>query len=146
MSRRGFEELYERLPGPRPPLEEAWRLTGGNPEVLARLYQARWDVEAVVRSLAASKRLDAFVLSLSDEGRGRLLEAVEDPDSLFTREGMPLLERLVELNLVVDSITYRDGFLWIDEPLPDRDLELGIGEHVAWQTPLYREAVRRAVA
>jgi energy-coupling factor transporter ATP-binding protein EcfA2 len=138
MSRRGFEELYEGLPGPRPPLEEAWRLTGGNPEVLARLYQARWDVEAVVRSLAASKRLDAFVLSLSDEGRGRLLEAVEDPDSLFTREGMPLLERLVELNLVVDSITYRDGSLWIDEPLPDRDLELGIGEHV--------EAVRRAVA
>jgi hypothetical protein len=146
MSRGGFEELYERLPGPRPPLEEAWRLTGGNPEALARLYQARWDVDAVVRSLAASKRLDAFVLSLSDEGRGRLLEAVEDPDSLFTREGMPLLERLVELNLVVDSITYRDGFLWIDEPLPDRDLELGIGEHVAWQTPLYREAVRRAVA
>jgi energy-coupling factor transporter ATP-binding protein EcfA2 len=146
MSRRGFEELYERLPGPRPPLEEAWRLTGGNPEVLARLYQARWDVDAVVRSLAASKRLDAFVLSLSDEGRGRLLEAVEDPDSLFTREGMPLLERLVELNLVVDSITYRDGSLWIDEPLPDRDLELGIGEHVAWQTPLHREAVRRAVA
>ncbi len=31
---------------------------------------------------------------------------------------------------------------WIDTPPPLKDLELGIGEHIAWQTPLHKEAVR----
>jgi hypothetical protein len=34
---------------------------------------------------------------------------------------------------------------WIDHPPPTKDLDLGIGEHVAWQTPLHREAVKRAL-
>ncbi|GAB6944937.1 hypothetical protein JCM14467A_17190 [Vulcanisaeta sp. JCM 14467] len=34
---------------------------------------------------------------------------------------------------------------WIDEPPPERDPELGIGRYVAWQTPLHREAVRKAL-
>jgi hypothetical protein len=50
MPRRGFEELYEKLPGPKPGFEEAWRLTGGNPEMLARLYEAKWNVDAIVHS------------------------------------------------------------------------------------------------
>ena len=145
MSREGFEELYEKLPGPKPDFEEMWRLTGGNPGMLAKLYQARWDIDAVVRALVISKKLDAFVLSLSADERKRLLEAVKDPDALFTREGLSLLNKLVELNMVVDSITYRDHFLWIDEPPPQKDSELGVGEHVAWQTPLHRDAIRKAV-
>jgi len=52
---------------------------------------------------------------------------------------------LVELNLVIDDITLRDPFLWVDIPPPERDVELGIGRYVAWQTPLHREAVRRAL-
>jgi len=43
---------------------------------------------------------------------------------------------LVEHNLLVDAITYRDPSLWVDEPPPERDLELRIGKHVAWQTLL----------
>jgi hypothetical protein len=34
---------------------------------------------------------------------------------------------------------------WIDEPPPQKDLKLGIGKRMAWQTPLHREAVRRAL-
>jgi hypothetical protein len=33
MPRKGFEELYEKIPGPKPSFEEIWRLTGGNPSV-----------------------------------------------------------------------------------------------------------------
>ena len=39
----------------------------------------------------------------------------------------------------------RYEYLWVDEPPPERDPELGVGRNVAWQTPLHREAVRRAL-
>jgi hypothetical protein len=55
------------------------------------------------------------------------------------------MERLVELNLLVDEIHPRRQYLWVDQPPPERDPELGIGRNVAWQTPLHREAVRRAL-
>jgi hypothetical protein len=61
------------------------------------------------------------------------------------RERIPLLNKLVELNLVVDDIVFRDEFLWIDEPPPEKDLELGVGRYVAWQTPIRREAVRKVL-
>jgi energy-coupling factor transporter ATP-binding protein EcfA2 len=34
MSMEGFRQLYERIPGPKPPFEEVWRWTGGNPDML----------------------------------------------------------------------------------------------------------------
>ena len=145
MSREGFEQLYEQLPGPKPDVEDAWRLTGGNPGVLARLYQAGWSADEVIKSLIASKNLDTLTPTLSPEEREWLRQAIEDPDTLLAREKLPLIEKLVELNLIVDAITYRGPPLWIDQPPPERDLELGISERVAWQTPLHREAVRRAL-
>jgi hypothetical protein len=145
MSREGFEELYRQIPEPKPDIEEAWRLTGGNPEMLARLYQAGWSANEVVKSLIASKNLDTLAPTLSPEEREWLRQAVEDPDTLLAREKLPLIEKLVELNLIVDAVTYRDPPLWIDQPPPQKDLELGIGKRVAWHTPLHREAVKRAL-
>ena len=145
MSREGFEQLYEQLPGPKPDVEEAWKLTGGNPGVLARLYQAGWNADEVVKSLIASKNLDTLAPTLSPEEREWLRQAVEDPDTLLAREKLPLIEKLVELNLIVDAVTYRDPPLWIDQPPPQKNLELGVGKRVAWQTPLHREAVKRAL-
>lgn len=52
---------------------------------------------------------------------------------------------LIEKNLVVYDLYSRDPELWVDEPPPERDPELGIGRHVAWQTPLHKEAVKRAI-
>jgi hypothetical protein len=34
MPREGFHQLYEKLPGAKPPFEDVWRWTGGNPEML----------------------------------------------------------------------------------------------------------------
>jgi hypothetical protein len=145
MSRRGFEELYKQIPEPKPDVEEAWRITGGNPWILAQLHQAKWDADGVVKSLIASKNLDTIAPTLSPEEREWLHQAVEDPDTLLAREKLPLIEKLIELNLIVDAITYRDPPLWIDQPPPQKDLELGIGKRVAWHTPLHREAVKRAL-
>jgi hypothetical protein len=80
MSKRGFEGL----PGPRSDFEEVWRLTGGNPEMLARLYEAEWDVGAVVEGLVKAKKLKDLARGWSRE----LREVVEDPDSL-SREDFP---------------------------------------------------------
>jgi len=129
----------------KPPFEEVWWWTGGNPNMLVELYKAGWGVDEVVKRLIISKGLSSFVRSLGREVRELLWRSVEDPDSLLSPEGVPLLERLVDINVLIDSITYRDPPLWIDQPPPERDLELGIGKHVAWHTPLHREAVRRVL-
>jgi energy-coupling factor transporter ATP-binding protein EcfA2 len=142
MSREGFERLYEQLPGPKPDIEEAWKLTGGNPRVLAQLYEAKWDVEAVVAQLAKAKGITAGFV----ERWGRLLgEAVEDPDALWSAEGEELASELEARNLIVYNMYDRSEKLWIDQPPPQKDLELGIGKYAAWQTPLHREAVKRAL-
>jgi hypothetical protein len=143
MSKKGFEELYEKLPGPKPDFEEAWRLTGGNPEMLAKLYEAKWKADAVVAELVRAKELTKdFIKKWSSY----LKRVVEDPQSLW-EEDFPdgLREELIAKNLIVYNIYDRDPWFWIDEPPPEKDLELGIGKDVAWQTPLHREAVRRAI-
>ena len=145
MSREGFEQLYRQIPGPKPSFEEVWRITGGNPGMLAKLYKAKWSVDEVIKSITTSRDLDTFILSLSAEERKWLLEAVENPDTLPAKEKLPLMQKLIELNLIISSIIYRDLELWIDQPPPQKDLELGIGKHIAWQTPLHREAVRKAL-
>ena len=143
MGRKGFEELYEKIPGTKPNFDEVWRLTGGNPDILRKLYLSGWSADVVIGKLIELKKLDNFVSSLSNNERKWLYEAVEDPDTLYTRERIPLLHKLVELNLIVDEIGFRDPLFWVDEPPPERDLELGIGRLAAWQTPLHREAIRR---
>jgi len=142
MGREGFERLYEQLPGPKPDVEEAWRWTGGNPRLLAQLYRAKWDAETVVAQLAKAKGITAGFAAKW----GRLLgEAVEDPDALWSAEGEELASELEARNLIVYNLYDRSEKLWIDQPPPQKDLELGIGKYAAWQTPLHREAVKRAL-
>jgi len=143
MGRRGFEELYEELPDPKPSFEEAWKLTGGNPEMLARLRQANWDVDEVVARLIKMKRLR----DLARKWKPYLKEAVEDPDNVYEKDHPEEFKKeLITNNLIVYDMYDRDLKLWIDQPPPERDVETGIGKYVAWQTPLHREAVRRAMA
>jgi len=145
MSKRGFKELYEKTPKPKPEFEDVWRLTGGNPEALKKLYQSSWCVNAVIEKLINAKRLKHFVVALTSSEREWLFEAINDPDTLFTRERIQLVNKLVELNLIVDTLPSRNSLSWLDEPPPEKDLELGIGRNIAWQTPLHREAIKKAL-
>ncbi len=148
MGRVGFEELYSRVPGPKPSLDEVWRATGGNPRYLGMLYEAGWNPDPIVGWIVRSRGLRGLIRSLGGREAEVLREAVEDPDVLLERVREPgvrgLKERLVDLNLIVE-VWDRDEWSWIDEPPPEVDPELGVGRHVAWQTPLHREAVRRAL-
>jgi hypothetical protein len=51
----------------------------------------------------------------------------------------------VERNFILYNIYERQQIFWVDAPPPETDPELGIGRNVAWQTPIHREAVRRAL-
>jgi hypothetical protein len=142
MNEKGFEELYEKIPNPKPEVEDVWRLTGGNPEILAKLYEAKWNVETVVERLVRTKKLR----DLAKKWGSYLREVVEDPDALLEKEfPEDFKKELIAGNLVVYDMYPRGLEFWIDEPPPERDEELGIGRDVAWQTPLHREAVKRVI-
>ena len=106
MGEKGFEELYEKILNPKPSVDEAWRLTGGNPEMLARLYEARWDVDVVVAELIRAKELTKnFVKKWGTY----LKKVVEDPQNLW-EEDFPnsFREELIAKNLIVYNIYDRD--------------------------------------
>ena len=143
MSKEGFRELYDKIPGPKPPFDEAWRLTGGNPNLLRELYRAKWDAEGIIKRMTWEKRLTPVFVA---RWRRWLEKAVEDPDALWSSDAPEeLINELEEKNLIVYNMYDRDPFFWVDQPPPERDPELGIGKRVAWHTPIHREVVRRAL-
>jgi len=142
MPREGFEELYRMLPATKPPLEEVWKLTGGNPRYLGELYRHSWSVDAVVDGITRRRGIKQLAAKWGEA----LVRVVEDPDYLWERypETDALINDLVEANLVAE-VWDRKPYLWFDDSPPEKDPELGIGREYAWQTPLHREAVRRAL-
>ena len=143
MSKIGFEELYSKIPGDKPPFEEAWRLTGGNPRTLSLLYQVNWKSEVIVEEFIRSKELTREFV---DKWRRWLKAIIDDIDAVSNADfPSELREELIARNLIVYNLYERDPVFWIDEHPPRKDLEIGVGREVAWQTPLHREAVKRAL-
>jgi len=143
MSKRGLEELYEKIPGFKPKFEDIWMLTGGNPDILSKLYQANWNVEKVITEYVKSKEITpSFIV----KWRNWLEEAIRDPDILWDPSTPEeLIRELIAKNLIMYNLYDRDAWFWIDEPPPERDLELGIGRYIAWQTPLHKEAIKKVL-
>jgi len=146
MGREGFIELYEtlkRVLSNMPGFDDVWLLTGGNPALFSRLCQVNWSVDAIVYALIEDKGITP---SFTSKWRSWLEGAIEDPDILWDPSTpRELVSELIEKNLVIYDLYPRDNKFWIDEPPLERDLDIGIGRYVAWQTPIHREAVRRAL-
>jgi len=143
MAKEGFRQLYDKISRPKPPFEEVWRWTGGNPNLLLELYMRSWSVDAVVKALIRDKELTSSFIA---KWRRWLEEAVEDPEDLWSPDAPEeLIKQLTEKNLIVYNMYDRDPYFWVDQPPPERDPELGVGKNVAWQTPIHREAVRMAL-
>jgi len=143
MAREGFRQLYDQILGNKPPFEETFRLTGGNPSMLARLYRESWDTNLVVKRLIEEKKITPEFVA---KWRNYLKNAIDDPDTLWGPD-VPeeLINELTKRNLILYFMPDRDARLWIDTPPPEKDSELGIGKYVAWQSPIHREAVKRAL-
>jgi len=91
-----------------------------------------------VKAFIEQRGVAYIIGSSTPTERTWLEEAVGDPDTLFVRERMGLLNKLVEVN-VVAGVMGRYEYLWVDEPPPERDPELGVGKNVAWQTTCIRK-------
>ncbi len=151
MNMDGFRELYNQIPGKKPDFDDVWRLTGGNPRLLLQLYESKWNANAIIQGIISVRNLRSFIKSLNKTQIEVLRESLEDPDALLKRLGeaededkqkiLQLINELIRLNLIME-LPFRNDFLWIDVPPPKKDLELGIGEDYAWQTPLHREVVK----
>ncbi len=74
-------------------------------------------MDKAVKAVMRAKGSLEFARSLSKEEREWLAEAAEDPDTLFIRERLPLMHRLVEQNLIMD-VYLRQEHLWTDQPPP----------------------------
>ena len=146
MGRREFEKLYEELPERGIDFDKVWRFVGGNPRYLERLFKAKWRVGKVIDDLVEDRRILELIHSLSSTEKQVLKEAIENPDILLERYGevKNLVYRLIERNLII-RLKRRSPDVWFDVPPPEKDLELGIGRYYAWQTPIHKEAVRKAM-
>ncbi|MCC6053099.1 MAG: ATP-binding protein [Desulfurococcaceae archaeon] len=69
MPRSGFIELYEKIPGSKPTVDYAWRLSGGNPRILGQFYRLQWSLDAVVEWFLRTTKLEHFICSLSSTER-----------------------------------------------------------------------------
>ena len=107
ISRKGFEELHERIPGFKPGFEDVWRLTGENPYILAQLYVIGWRTARIVDALIDEKKLDPGFIGKWGK---RLELAVEDPDNLWGADvpEEPVNE-LIDRNLIVYDLYPRDS-------------------------------------
>jgi len=147
MSREGFEELYKELrkkvSDDMPDFDDIWLSTGGNPSLFSQLYQVKWNTDTVIHALIENKDITP---SFINKWRNWLEESVRDPDALWAPDApQELIKELIEKNLIIYHMHRRFEYRWIDTPPPEKDLELGIGRYVAWQTPLHREAVKKTI-
>jgi len=118
-------------------------LTGGNPRILEDLYKANWNVDIAIKKIAGGRNLTPQFIA---KWRTWLEKTIKDPDTLWSPDAPEeLVNELVERNLILYFLPDRDPRLWIDQPPPEKDPELGIGKRVAWQSPIHREAVRQAL-
>lgn len=143
MLRRDFEELYYRVkeyfPGSAPPFEDIWKLLGGNPRRLIELAQKyQWNVEYFLKDLVNTYR--DSIMRIRKKGFTDMLKAIiEDPDNVFRDEvSIDIRDYLVGMNLLINKSLPT----LTREEIP-QDLEIAVGKYYAWQTPIYREAVKK---
>jgi hypothetical protein len=147
------EEAFRELAGQlNPPggaaVEEAWRLTGGNPRMLIEVaLDYSWNLDAWMDSIVS--RVRPVALRLKAMGlAGEALKLAEDPDAVEdspSPEALRAYEILVEGNLMMYT-----GFQPLASiaggPGPSRNPELGVGRRYSWQMPAYRDALARLLS
>jgi hypothetical protein len=111
--------------------------------MLENLYKVNWNIDVVIEDIIRRKNITPQFIA---KWRNWLEEAIKDPDTLWSPNAPEeLINELIEKSLILYFLPERKPWFWIDQPPLEKDPELGIGRYVAWQTPLHREAIRKAL-
>ena len=123
----GFYELLDQL---NPPMdyERIWRITGGNPRLLAELIELEWSVDKLI------ERYREKVLRLLTIGGISLEVAKQLAENSDSNPRYAL--KLEELGLMVQLMRK----LTLGKPVIE-SYELGVGKEWAWQTPIYKDVL-----
>ena len=144
LGKEGFKELSEQLnPPSNNVVEEAWKMTGGNPRALIELaIKHSWDVDSwkdyLLRKLVEVYRI-VKVENVVEEVR----EIVDDPDNIY-RKATKRMDKAYRILLDENMITYKH-MRTVDGKIIRLNRELGIGEYYAWQIPVYRKVLRELI-
>ncbi len=147
LGRDPFQELFHELgPPPHVRFEDVWEALGGNPGRLVELADRyMWDLDAMLKAYVARVREhveELIELGYRDE-LALFAEDITEAERTMNSRMRFVKRYLEERNLAIYkywtmlSPTRRE----FDYPVP----ELGVGRSWAWQTPLHREAVRKAL-
>lgn len=143
LERRGFEDLFSQLNPPGNILfEDLWRILGGNPRKLIELTQDyMWSINDMIKAYKIKLQevvRDIYGVGLGEELR-RTVDDIKYLDENINRKTRMLTEILEKHNLILYKywIKMKGGeFIEVDD-------EIGLGKYYAWQTPLYREALKK---
>ena len=140
-----FEELAQQMnPPSRGIVEEVWRLVGGNPRRLIEIATSySWCIDAWLSRLR--ERIEMVYRKIRSKNLCRhLMHVIEDPDYLYT-EASREVEELYRLLLDENLVLYKK-ISTISGRYVAKDLDLGIGEYVAWQIPAYKHLFKEIVS
>ena len=148
LDRDSFEELFHEL---KPPddvkFEDVWQLLGGNPGKLIELADRySWNIDKMLRYYET--RIREVVKKIAREGLiDELRHFVEDivsAEKVLDRKMSILEDMLEEENLILYKhwVLLTSRYEIFDKAQPD----IGIGRYYAWQVPMYRELVKKALA
>ena len=146
MDKRSFEELFKELNPPQNvDFETVWKLLGGNPGKLMELAtRFQWNLDEMIESY--TYRITKVIENIKTPNSiSKLLELAKDiskAEEEIDEEMKKLIDYLIDRNLLI----YKKWLLLTHKPFTNQDPELGIGEKYAWQVPLYRELVMKALS
>ena len=145
LDKNAFKELFYQLKPPETlDFESVWRLLGGNPGKLIELCESyNWNTTKMITIY--TERVRRVVREFIRKGLQSELEAlIKDPDNadrILTDKMDKTIRILIKHNMLM-----RVGLLLINLQKPKPDLEIGLGEHFAWQVPMYKDIMKRILS
>ncbi len=137
LDRTSSLELLQVLGVPRDSVNKYIELTGGNPRAIIELYKHSWSEDEWLAMYR--ERVEVLVRDLSKEQLKQLREAAENPDVLLGVD-QELVDILIDYNMVIELPNLK---LRIGGKPSKPDPKPGIGEHYAWQTPVYAYIIKQ---
>jgi len=144
LKKEAYKEMFLKISPPKNiDFEDIWNTLGGNPRKLIELATVyTWDLKAMIKSYTVKAReiIEKVIsMNLLQELK-TFLEDIDAPRKQPSENMAKLVKILIERNMV----TYIDWPTLTEEELKP-DTAIGIGKAYAWQAPLFKIAIEKAL-